>query len=219
VEEQFYLLWPVTLFLFARSGQSLRIVALGAAGLLTMVCWGTLWAANEPADLYTLPTTWASAMAIGGAASLWRPLLDRIPRTLQVFGAVAGSAILIGLSLAKEAKDSPLTYIAWPTVIAVATVFVILQVSVWTVLPTRMLLPALWLGVVSYAAYLWNLPIRVWLHAWAPDAPSVFMGLTIPLTIAAAVVSWFTVEWAGRALRARFDRSVPAKQAAPLLIS
>jgi peptidoglycan/LPS O-acetylase OafA/YrhL len=95
----------------------------------------------------------------------------------------------------------------YPTVIGVCAVILIEWAtrSENAVVKLGAIKPLRWLGIVSYAAYLWNLPITTWWNAATRGAPPLSNLAIIPLTIGAAVVSWFTVEALGRSLRRRFD--------------
>jgi peptidoglycan/LPS O-acetylase OafA/YrhL len=63
------------------------------------------------------------------------------------------------------------------------------------------------LGTVSYAAYLWNYPVILWLNGGSTaDLPPLVAVSAIALTLLIAVISWHTVERLGRIARERFDR-------------
>jgi peptidoglycan/LPS O-acetylase OafA/YrhL len=65
---------------------------------------------------------------------------------------------------------------------------------------------------VSYAAYLWNYPIILWLNGGSTaDLPPLVAVSAIALTLLLALISWHTVERLGRIARERFDRRYSAK--------
>ena len=101
--------------------------------------------------------------------------------------------------------------------VAVLTVVLIFHLREWKTLPARWLKPALALGTVSYAAYLWNYPVVLWLSA-TPSIPNGPL-LSLPITILAATISWWLVERPFLAWKARLDapRSVPVERAPALL--
>lgn len=207
VEEQFYLVWPALLLLgYVRlARRHLTVYLLTLAGIFTAVCW-TSAVMLRPADIYQLPTTWVSAMAIGGAAFLAREQLMNMSR--PTYGAL-GALVLAALCFYPNAKDSSLAYFILPTAIAAATIAVIIATERLGLPAGRALsipLRALaGLGVISYGVYLWNLPIVVWWRE-ASGLGGVWYAATIPLSIAAALVSWYTVEALGRRGRRLFDQ-------------
>ena len=115
------------------------------------------------------------------------------------------------------AKNSHLTYLAFGPLVALLTVVLIFNLREWTILPKRWLKPALALGTISYAAYLWNYPVVLWLNV----TPAISHGslLSLPITLLAATISWWLVESPVLAWKARLDapRSAPVERAPALL--
>jgi peptidoglycan/LPS O-acetylase OafA/YrhL len=71
------------------------------------------------------------------------------------------------------------------------------------------------LGMVSYAAYLWNYIVILWLNGGSTaDLPPLVAVLAIVLTLLIAVLSWHTVERLGRMGRNWFDSRHPQPPAA-----
>lgn len=213
VEEQFYLVWPAFLLLgFVWIGKrNLARWVGGAAIALTGICW--FMALQIPAiDMYELPTTWASSMAIGALIYLLRDRLSFVRG--RTAWAAASALVLLALCFVPNAKEMTATYFVMPGLIALATGVVILSLEN-AALPRPAVLHAAGrllasIGVVSYAVYLWNLPIATWWNA-AVALPAWGDVATIPLTLGAAIVSWYSVEAIGRAGRARYDRRAARK--------
>ncbi len=209
-EEQFYLVWPAFLLFGRRMMKPLYLCMIAAVGL-TATCWISLTVFSEPADVYILPTTWGSALALGGVGYYLQPEIRQRLSVRGTFSAAAtGLILLASMSIFPGAKNSMYTYLFWPTLIAVSTIAVIYLVVQWQTLPFQVLKPLLWLGTISYGAYLWNLPIQIWIDESLGDG-GPFGVLAIPCTIVAATVSWWTVELIGRRARARLDsKKAPA---------
>ncbi|WP_237448088.1 acyltransferase family protein [Nocardioides flavescens] len=207
VEEQFYLVWPALIFLAVRRRITPGRLAVTTAVVLTTVCWVSLIAVGRPEAIYTLPTTWASSMAVGAAAYCYRSRLDALLRTgLRPWGAAVGLAALVAMALAPVGKDSALTYLLYPTLVSVCTVLMIWEARRWPTAP-KVAVPLLGLGTISYAAYLWNWPLVSWIGASSGIHGRELLVVSAVATVLVATVSWFTVEALGRHLRTRFDAS------------
>jgi peptidoglycan/LPS O-acetylase OafA/YrhL len=172
-EEQFYLVWPAALLLLGR-----RRALLVAAVVTAVACLATTWWLAEDPDLaYALPTSWALCFVVGAAVRLHRERL-----VVPGWAAPAALAALAVLSVV-PLRGHPLTYLAGGPAIAALTGVLILAWRTWTTV-TGPLVGLVWLGTVSYAAYLWNYPLSLWL----PALPATL------LTLAAATLSWQYVE-------------------------
>lgn len=204
IEEQFYLVWPAVLWFAARRKIGLGRMAVISMVGLTLACWATLAIANSPDALYTRPTTWASVMAIGAVAKLYENKLRAATAGYLNPLAVVAAAVLASLALVPDAKDQAWTYLAWPTLIGVSSAVLIFKATAWATLPNALRAGA-WLGLISYGVYLWNLLIVQWFEEALGSPTAWQMTATLPLTILAALVSWYTVEAAGRRMREKFD--------------
>lgn len=192
-EEQFYLVWPLVLAWGWRRGLLRGAVGFSVAGTLVACMLTLLLVAPDSARVYALPTSWGAALLIGCAGYLGRDALVRaLPgtvgarRVLQVGIVVAFAAATLLTGIAGHTS----WYVLGVPAVACATVVLISYVGRWRRLPTRWLRPAVLLGTVSYAAYLWNGAIVRWV---APD--DVLGALAVvALTLAAATASWWLVE-------------------------
>ena len=137
--------------------------------------------------------------------------------TPQGFSAAAKAsgrsvAVLAALIYFPKANETPaFMFIGGPLAMAAAAVLVALAASRTAVMPkwTR---PVQLLGTVSYAAYLWNYPVILWLNGGSTaDLPPLIAVSAIVVTLLIAVISWHTVERLGRIARARFDQHYSAR--------
>ena len=216
VEEQFYLIWPALLVLALRRNRQGRLIGWSAAVALSLMSASVLamliLAPQLHSLVYALPTTWGLGLIIGSALRLYR---------LRVFGWFSGQrlrrAALIGsivvlaaLVYFPKANETPaFFFIGGPLAMAASGVLVALAASRTSVMPkwTR---PVQLLGTVSYAAYLWNYVVILWLNGGSTaDLPPLVAVSAILLTLLIAVVSWHTVERLGRIARDRFDKRYP----------
>jgi len=222
VEEQFYLIWPALLVLALRKNRQGRLVGWAAAVVVALMA-GTVLAMLILAPqlhslVYALPTTWGLGLIIGSALRLYRVRTSswfsgRRHRRAALFG---GSAVLAALVFFPKANESPVFFfLGGPLAMVAAAVLVALAASRTEVMP-RWTRPLQLLGMVSYAAYLWNYIVILWLNDGSTaDLPPLVAVLAIVLTLLIAVLSWHTVERLGRIGRNCFD-SRQARPSAPV---
>jgi peptidoglycan/LPS O-acetylase OafA/YrhL len=161
------------------------------AGVVGVVMFWTL--ATEE-QFYLL---WPAALLLGGRRALgvaavatsaaclattwW--LIDDPDRVAIPRWAVPAALTALTVLSVVPLRGHALTYLAGGPAIAALTGVLILAWRTWTTV-TGPLSAFMWLGTVSYAAYLWDYPLSLWL----PALPAVV------LTLAAAAVSWRYVE-------------------------
>ena len=180
LEEQFYLLWPTVLALaFARRRLGTALAATAAVCLLACVAT-VVWLRADPDLAYSLPTSWAVCFVIGAAARVRGQRLR--PPAWATPAALTALVILCVVPL----RGHALTYLAGGPAIAVLTAAVLLAWRTWTTVTHPALRALTWLGTVSYAAYLWNYPLTLWLRPHTEVA--------VALTLTAAALSWTYVE-------------------------
>ena len=218
VEEQFYLIWPALLVLALRRNRQGRLIGWSAAVALFLMSASVLAMVTLAPQLhslvYALPTTWGLGLIIGSALRLYRVhvfnwFTGRWLRRAALLGSVAVLAALIYFPKANETPA--FMFIGGPLAMAASAVLVALAASRTAVMPkwTR---PAQLLGTVSYAAYLWNYAVILWLNGGSTaDLPPLIAVSAIVVTLLIAVISWHTVERLGRIARTRFDQHYSAR--------
>jgi peptidoglycan/LPS O-acetylase OafA/YrhL len=212
VEEQFYLIWPALLVFALRSNRQGRLIGWSAAvvvSLMTATVLAMLILAPQLHSLvYALPTTWGLGLIVGSALRLYRVHVTswfsgHRPRLVAGLGSIV---VLAALVFFPKANETPaFFFVGGPLAMAAAGVLVTLAASRSTAMPkwTRVLQA---LGTVSYAAYLWNYIVILWLNDGSTaDLPPLVAVSAILLTLLLAVISWHTVERLGRIARGRFD--------------
>ncbi|WP_396599833.1 acyltransferase family protein [Frigoribacterium sp. R86507] len=201
-EEQFYLVWPLIVFVGVRYRKLRLLVAVTAVVLVVLLVATVAWHRDDIGTIYNYPTTWTISMVVGAAAKLGEPRLDALIGGRRAApAALVGAIALVAMSLVPDAKDHLVTYLLGGAAIGVSTVLVVWKLKGWVVVP-RGLGPLVALGTISYAVYLWNYPISWWLRdGGAPEVPFT----TVVLSIAAGVVSWVVVERPVAGLKARLE--------------
>jgi peptidoglycan/LPS O-acetylase OafA/YrhL len=206
IEEQFYIIWPIVILIGVRS-RKLDLLSWLSAAVIYVSCIATLIMANPNYEkVYQLPTSWTVAMVIGAAARIHQTTLSQRTFSTPIRRRVLGSAGLVALALISmipEAKNWPGSYLALGPIIALSTVALVFWLRDLRSAP-RLLQPMVYLGVISYAVYLWDYPIQVWL-APVGTIDAVRGALTIPLAIGFGVASRYLVERPAQRLRESID--------------
>jgi len=170
VEEQFYLVFPIFLYLLVRfARRPLPVLLLCAAVSFALCVAVTLW--RPPMAFYLLPTR-AWELLAGAALALHRRGGGATPGRPAVLIAVGCGLLALSLVFVRE-RNFP----GWPAAFPVAaTALILLATGARTDLLSRGLAhPAMvFLGKRSYALYLWHWPVFSFvdyaLYSWpAPD--------------------------------------------------
>ena len=195
-EEQFYLVWPVLLFLvfLGRRHAAIRLLAIVIAAVtveqsILAKSGATGW------RLTSGPDTRSVGLAMGCLAALCVPELARFPRSARRTAslAVALSALLAGLGLFVH-RIEPYR-LGGLTVFCGAVAVLIVRAAHGTSLTARVLslAPLVWLGRISYSLYLYHLPIFLALGVLSGAAVTTKV-FAIGLSLTAAALSFRYVE-------------------------
>jgi peptidoglycan/LPS O-acetylase OafA/YrhL len=232
VEEQFYLLWPLGLLALRRfrGRPSIAAVALGGAAV-SAVLMGALYRAGDPSGVYFGTDTHAQGLLIGCALAAaippWRMTAAVAPgarKVLELSGVAALVVVVVGLIVLRF--DSAVTYRGGMVVVDLATAVVLATVAHPASRLGRGLArqPLRWIGLRSYALYLWHWPIFELTRpgpdlAW-PLFPDVLLRLALTAVAAELTCRFIEQPWRdGRAqfaLRVRMA-SLPRPQVAAVL--
>lgn len=219
VEEQYYILFPVLIFVVWRLGH--RRVMGSFIGLALLSLGAAIWQVQAaPAAAFFLLPARAWELLVGAMAALalsnWISQEDirlRFPRASEALGLI-GIALIAGAVLTfDETTPFPGLLALIPTVgAALVLVFASAQTLAGRVLG---LAPFVWIGLISYSAYLWHQPVFAFArHISLGEVPqSVFLALTV-LSLGLAYLSWRFVEQPFRARTGFSRRSIFALSAA-----
>jgi peptidoglycan/LPS O-acetylase OafA/YrhL len=206
VEEQFYLIYPLLLFavlrFVPRRAQSALLV-LGVVASFALCAWAS---STHPRANYYLPITRAWELGLGALLGLralgWSPQrqgasVDPLHRSsVRETLAVAGlAAIVVSVLYFDETTPFPGWYALLPCLGAAVLVATgdAGGSPIHRILSMR---PLVFIGLISYALYLWHVPIEVFrdYYMLTPPGALEIVGLLAALTaIAVASWKWFEV--------------------------
>ena len=200
VEEQFYLLFPICLWLLSRRSGRALLIWFGSVAVLSLVLaqWGTQ---NDPEVnfFFTFSRVWELL-----AGSICAVLLSQRPAQGQGLLAGLGMAMILA-SVFFYDTATPFPSV-WTLLPVVGTALVILYAAPGTgVARALSLRPVVAVGLVSYSAYLWHQPLFAFARIRSLTEPShlVMAGLCL-LTFVLAALSWRFVEQPFRRSNARW---------------
>ncbi len=228
IEEQFYLIWAVLLFVALRYGTRRIAYAIAIAGIVISVAdrlWIVLrapvWTTQVSSRVYYAFDTRADALflgcllgliATGGHLDGWRPASKRILAWLAVVSAAVTVWLLFDVAV--TARSLPLYWLPVSEVSAavIITYFLIYPTS----LGTRALgIPILvLLGNMSYAIYLFHWPVYAAISPFTVRWPFwAYQTVRLVVIGALALASWYFVEQPLMAWRRRAFEPTPAADA------
>jgi peptidoglycan/LPS O-acetylase OafA/YrhL len=199
VEEQFYLLYPLTLFMIRRylprhRTYTLMVLALASFALCV---WGSYY---RPRANFFLAPSRAWELLLG--ALIATTAISRLGRRLtnELLAAVSLLALAYAIHRYQSATPYPGLYALAP---CAASAALIVTARGQTTLISRLLSTRLlvFTGLISYSFYLWHLPIlELFSYYNILDVSPFELGVLFALTYAIAAMSWRLVE---KPIRAR----------------
>lgn len=203
VEEQFYIFFPLALLLVWRLGRRwiLPLLIVGVVVGLALAEYGVR--TRPSAAFYLLPfRAWellagavAAYMVFSGAREgAYYAGLRRVPEAWN--GALSGLgmvAILASLWFFLPTSGSP-GYTVVPLVAGTMLLLLFTTPQTW-VYRALSLRGMVWIGLISYSAYLWHQPLFAFarIASFEPPAQSLMLGL-IAMTFGLAWLSWQLIE-------------------------
>ncbi len=203
VEEQFYLFWPLILLATYRIGQGKYFFSIFSIVAIISFFAGEYFFSRDPSFVYYMLPTRVGELLIG--ALMAHIIIKRgeikVHCNLVSFIGLCG-AILIAQALFFLSEDDVFPgFRAMPPTIG--TAMLIFAGHYGNSLPTRLLKlqPLVWVGLISYSAYLWHWPLLAF-YRYGNAEVSLFAGTIIfVITILLAWLSFRYVETPGRRSR------------------
>ena len=199
IEEQFYLIWPILVWLLLRRGSSRSVLAFAAISCVaSMGAMAWLFRPENTSRAYLGTDTRMAGILAGAALATVLPLTQSFrARTVRRFDLLGGVALLgLGLAWARLKGEDAFLYHGgfWLTelgTLALITCAVMGKES--RIARLLALRPFTLLGSISYGAYLWHWPINVFLtaeRAHLHGLPLYALRFALTFAIASASYRW-----------------------------
>ncbi len=161
VEEQFYIFWPLLLMFVYRRARSKAFFIFSTLGALASFAFGEFWFTHDASFVYYMLPARAGELLAGAlvALAVLRGVENRLPKFLTAPMAVAGVLLLAAsFVFLNEGQVFPGMRAILPTLGAA----LLILAGHCGKNPVSSLLkfePLVWIGLISYSAYLWHWPI------------------------------------------------------------
>ena len=193
VEEQFYILFPLTLLLLARwwpRGALATIIALTAGSLVVNML--ALHVGGDSPAFFLLPTR-AWELGLGAVLAMLPP--GTAPRTPVANGCAVVGALLVIWGLLHPLTGIRIEPVAVPAVLGTGLLIYAGEGRLPLVNRVLSLRPLVFCGLISYSLYLWHWPILVFSRYYAArELAPVELLLALASMGTCAVLSWRYVE-------------------------
>jgi peptidoglycan/LPS O-acetylase OafA/YrhL len=216
IEEQFYILWPCTLFYMLKFSKDRRVI-FATTGAIAVASW-TLrnyqFASGTSIErIYNGLDTRADALMVGCAlgivlSSRWADSINAHPlRKNLFFAAMLSCLCFVLVSLTADWRSPTMVYYGYFAV-ELATAILIWHLltssrgGLRNFFSTKWLV---WVGSISYGLYLWHYPIYRVLRDLGFQTPAVVLVGPL-LTFMAAALSFYLLEKPILQLKKRFSR-------------
>lgn len=190
VEEQFYILYPVTLWALHRWFGTRLSLILWLGTLIGLMLYYWLAIRNPAAGFYLAPAR-AWQLSLGGAVALGVPILTR-RRDRNVIVILGLALIITAVASSQSVEGTVLDRL-------VASIGAALLLAYGKDAITERVLtlaPVQWLGRISYSLYLWHYPLlQLYLGGIDPQPASLMMAGVFAASIGAALLSYYLIEW------------------------
>ena len=224
VEMQFYIVWPLIVILllaftkriagtrgpeYAVGFITVVALTLSVVGMLVRTgealagfdWWRTYYGTDCRVDALLM------GCALAGLFSLGR--LGRWPR----WGGLLGGGVIVALVVVGDLGDQWVPLWGSSLVTVSAALLIIDLINRGPTTPVLSLAPLVFLGQVSYGAYLWHWPVYAAINeSWLPLPTYLLLAIRIAMTLVIATISYHVIELPALRLKSRFTTvTIPAR--------
>ncbi len=206
IEEQFYFLWPFLLLVAWRARRTGRLVIL--AGSLALWALLVLVPLHGAAAHVRFTYVRANGLALGCLLALFLPQVRRLPKAVLTVGCWAAAAFLV-LSVVVPAVPNQI-FSSWR--ISMGSVAALVLLAGLVLARPAVLVAGLtagvvrWLGLRSYAVYLWHFPLLSIFDTHARHIPHAVRTVSaLVATLVLAELSWRLIESPALRRKRRFE--------------
>lgn len=203
VEEQFYFLWPLILWLVFKKRMNFLLVT--AVIFCISMASNVLTVGTDPSAAFFSPLTRFWELMAGGIAAYWHLYRPTWSERQKNSASLAGAALLIaGFSLIKPQDLFP----GWWAILPVAGVFLLIMAGPSSIINRAILSRKILvsIGLISYPLYLWHWPLLSFGFIIHGEKPTY--QIKIALILLAFALAYLTYRYLEVPLRSRSKKRV-----------
>jgi peptidoglycan/LPS O-acetylase OafA/YrhL len=214
VEEQFYIVFPLLLFILMKAG---RRVAMAVLGLLLMLSLAlsvyAVWRGYAEAFYWAIFRAWELFAGAMLALAALRPPTGRVLR--EALSLLGLAAILWSVVSYDETTRFPGFAAVPPVLGSVLLIYAAERATAGRMLSLR---PLVYVGAISYSLYLWHWPLLALARYWnVAELPAQWTAALVGVAFVLAALSWRFVEQPSRRPGRTMRLVLPGALAAMLL--
>lgn len=197
VEEQYYVIFPLLLAFLWKFGRKPIYLSLGLLTLIGLVTCEWLWRVDAGANFYLLPSRfWELLMGALAAVYLKNHQLQA-GWTSQLFSALGIVLVLGSIFFLNTSLPFPSSYALFPTV--GATLIILFAAPTNLAGQLLALKPLVFVGLISYSAYLWHQPLLVFARMQPYIEPNLW--LMAAMAVSSLLLAWLSWRYIERPFR------------------
>jgi peptidoglycan/LPS O-acetylase OafA/YrhL len=203
IEEQFYIVWPVTLLLVRNRGLN----AIAIVGFLTVASFifCMVESSHSPELAFYWPFTRAWELFVGSALALWQFRAMQktnfgTPGFVGPYREIAASCAILSIVLVVFLYSPKIAYPGYLTLVPVLAAAVLIG-SEGSIIHRRLLSAhsLVFVGLISYPLYLWHFPLMAYARSlYADGVPPRIMFSILALSV---FLAWATYRFVERPIR------------------